>query len=76
MIKRFIGTCVAAVALAVTGKMVSEYAETKPGLKNVKEKLKKTGKDFISDFKEVVEAAKSAFKGEMSAQSSSTTATC
>ena len=56
--------------------MVSDYAETKPGLKNVKEKLKKTGKDFISDFKEVVEAAKSAFKGEMSAQSSLTTATC
>ena len=44
--------------------------------KNVKEKLKKTGKDFISDFKEVVEAAKRAFKGEMLAQSSSTTATC
>ena len=29
MIKRFIGTCVAAVALAVTGKMVSDYAENK-----------------------------------------------
>ena len=56
--------------------MVSDYAETKKNMKNVKEKLKKTGKDFISDFKEVVEAAKSAFKGEMSAQSSLTTATC
>ena len=44
MIKRFIGTCVAATALAVTGKMVSDYAETKPSLKNVKDKLKKTGK--------------------------------
>ena len=76
MIKRLFCTCIAATALVVTGKMVSDYAETKPGLKNVKEKLKKTGKDFISDFKEVVEAAKRAFKGEMSAQSSLTTATC
>ena len=76
MIKRLFCTCIAATALVVTGKMVSDYAETKPGLKNVKEKLKKTGKDFTADCKEVVEAAKSAFKGEMSAQSSSTTATC
>ena len=76
MIKRLFCTCIAATALVVTGKMVSYYAEIKPGLKNIKEKLKKTGKDFISDFIEVVEAAKSAFKGEMSAQSSSTTATC
>ena len=76
MIKRLFCTCIATAALAVTVKMVSDYAETKPGLKNVKEKLMKTSKDFISDFKEVVEAAKSAFKGEMSAQSSSTTATC
>ena len=60
MIKRLFCTCIAATALVVTGKMVSDYAETKPGLKNVKEKLKKTGKDFISDFKEVVEAAKRA----------------
>ena len=76
MIKRLFCTCIAATALVVTGKMVSDYAETKPGLKNVKEKIKKSGKDFLSDFKEVVDAAKSAFKGELSAQSSSTTATC
>ena len=76
MIKRLFCTCIAATALVVTGKMVSDYAETKPSLKNVKDKLKKTGKDFTADCKEVVEAAKSAFKGEMSAQSSSTTATC
>jgi len=76
MIKRLFCTCIATAALAVTVKMVSNYAETKPSLKNVKEKLKKTSKDFISDFKEVVEASKSAFKGEMSAQTSSTTATC
>ena len=76
MIKRLFCTCIAAAVLVATGKMVSDYAETKPGLKNVKEKLKKTSKDFISDFKEVVEASKSAFKGEKSAQTSSTTATC
>ena len=76
MIKRLFCICIAATALIVTGKMVSDYAETKPGLKNIKEKLKKTGKDFISDFKEVVETAKSAFPGEESAQTSSTTATC
>ena len=76
MIKRLFCTCIAATALVVTGKMISDYAETKPGLKNVKEKLKKTGKDFISDFKEVVEAAKSAFTGEESAQTSSTTVNC
>lgn len=76
MIKRLFCTCIATAAFAVTVKMVSNYAETKPSLKNVKEKLKKTGKDFISDFKEVVEASKSALKGEKSAQTSSTTATC
>lgn len=54
MIKRFIGICVAAAVLAVTGKMVSDYAETKPSLKNVKDKLKKTGKDFTADCKEVL----------------------
>lgn len=68
MIKRLFCTCIAATALIVTGKMVSDYAETKPGLKNIKEKLKKTSKDFTADFKEVLEAAKSAFKGEVSAQ--------
>ena len=46
MIKRFVGTVVTAAALAVTGKLVSDYAETKPALKNVKDKLKKTGEDF------------------------------
>ena len=49
MIKRLIGTCIAATVLAVTGKVVSDYAETKPALKNVKDKLKKTGKDFSAN---------------------------
>ena len=41
MIKKFICTVAGAVALTVTGKMVSDFAETKPSLKNVKDKLKK-----------------------------------
>ena len=64
MIKRFIGTCVAATVLAVTGKMVSDYAETKPALKNVKDKLKKTGEDFASNCKKVLDATRRVFKGE------------
>ena len=35
MIKKLIGTCITATVLAVTGKVVSDYAETKPALKNV-----------------------------------------
>ena len=35
MIKRLFCTCIAATALVVTGKMVSDYAETKPELKNI-----------------------------------------
>lgn len=76
MIKRLFCTCVAAAALAVTGKIVSDYAETKPGLKNVKDKLKKTGKDFVTDCKEVVVAAKSAFKGKVTPENTTTTAAC
>ena len=64
MIKRFIGTCVAATVLAVTGKMVSDYAETKPALKNVKDKLKKTGEDFASNCKEVLDATRRVFTSE------------
>ena len=65
MIKRLIGTCVATTVLAVTGKMVSDYAETKPALKNVKDKLKKTGQDLSSNCKEVLDATKRVFTGEL-----------
>lgn len=64
MIKRLIVTCVAATVLSVTGKLVSDYAETKPSLKNVKDKLKKTGKDFAADCKNVLDATKRVFTGE------------
>ena len=64
MIKRFVGTVVTAATLAVTGKLVSDYAETKPALKNVKDKLKKTGVDFASNCKEVLDATRRVFTGE------------
>ncbi len=76
MIKRFIGTCVAATVLAVTGKMVSDYAETKPALKNVKDKLKKTGQDFSSNCKEVLDATKRVFTGELPNENTLATETC
>ena len=76
MIKRFIGTCVAAVALAVTGKMVSDYAETKPSMKNVKDKLKKTGKDFTADCKEVLDATKCVFTGELPTENTMSAENC
>ena len=44
MIKKIFGTVVGAVVLTVAGKMVSDFAETKPSLKNVKDKLKKQEK--------------------------------
>ena len=71
MIKRVLGICFTAAALVITGKMISDYAETKPALKNVKDKLKKTGQDFSDDFKEVGLAIKQAFvkeKAEPAAQ--------
>ena len=64
MIKRLIGTCIAATVLAVTGKVVSDYAETKPAMKNVKDKLKKTGKDFSANCKEVLDATRRVFTSE------------
>lgn len=64
MIKKFIGTCIAATAIAITGKLVSDYAEKKPGLKNVKDKLNKTGQDFVANCKDVFDATKQIFKKE------------
>lgn len=65
MIKKLVGTVLGAVVLTVTGKMVSDYAETKPSLKNVKDKLKKTGKDFTADCKEVFDATRRVFTCEL-----------
>lgn len=65
MIKKLIGTVAGAVALTVAGKMLSDYTETKPSLKNVKDKLKKTGKDFTADCKEVFDATRRVFTCEL-----------
>lgn len=75
MIKRMVGTVVTAAVLAVTGKMVSDYAETKPALKNVKDKLKKTGEDFASNCKEVLDATRRVFTGETPDENTITLAT-
>ena len=68
MIKKIFGTVVGAVVLTVAGKMVSDFAETKPSLKNVKDKLKKTGKDFTADFKDVFDATRRVFTCELPAE--------
>lgn len=75
MIKRFVGTVVTAAALVVTGKLVSDYAETKPALKNVKDMLKKTGEDFASNCKEVLDATRRVFTGEEPDENTITLAT-
>ena len=68
MIKKIFGTVAGAVVLTVAGKMVSDFAETKPSLKNVKDKLKKTGKDFTSDCKDVFDATRRVFTCELPAE--------
>ena len=75
MIKKLIGTCITATVLAVTGKVVSDYAETKPVLKNVKDKLKKTGKNFSANCKEVLDATRRVFTGETPDENTITLAT-
>ena len=68
MIKKIFGTVVGAVVLTVAGKMVFDFAETKPSLKNVKDKLKKTGKDFTEDCKDVFDATRRVFTCELPAE--------
>lgn len=64
MLRRVLSTCVTAAVIAVAGELVSDYAETKPELKNIKEKIKKTGNDFSADCKEVGLAIKQAIVKE------------
>lgn len=68
MIKKIFGTVVGAIVLTVAGKMVSDFAETKSSLKNVKDKLKKTGKDFTVDCKDVFDATRRVFTCELPAE--------
>ena len=76
MIKRFLASCAATAALCVAGKLISDYAETKPGLKNVKDKLKKTGKDFSANCKEVLDATKRVFTDEFPTENTMSAETC
>ena len=64
MLRRVLSTCVTAAVIAVAGKMVLDYAETKPELKNIKEKIKKTGNDISADCKDVGLAIKQAIVKE------------
>ena len=76
MIKKILCTCVTAAVLAAAGKMVSDYAETKPSLKNVKDKLNKTGKDLADDCKDVLDAARRVFTGELPTENTIDTENC
>ena len=76
MVKKIVCTCVTAAVLVAAGKMVSDYAETKPSLKNVKDKLNKTGKDFTDDCKDVLDAVRRVFTGELPTENTIDTETC
>ena len=71
MIKRFFCTCVAAAAFAVAGKMVSDYAETKPELKN-KAFRAASPVEFSDDCKEVGVAIKDIFNKKTSSKEAET----
>ena len=51
--KRIIRDCLICSALVAGGKIFSIVAEKNPKLKVVKDKIKKIGKDFSADCKEV-----------------------
>ncbi len=45
--------CALTAGAMVAGACISEFAEDKPKLKNVKDRLSKTGEDFVKDCKKV-----------------------
>lgn len=53
MLKRIIVDSLICSALVAGGKIISNVAEKNPKLKVVKENIKKTGKDFSANCKEV-----------------------
>lgn len=61
MLRKLAANCIAAAVLVVAGKLISDYAETKPALKNVKDKIKKTCQDFADNGKEVLAAVRDVF---------------
>lgn len=64
MLKRIIVDCLICSALVVGGKIISNVAEKNPKLKVVKDNIKKTGKDFSANCKEVGKSILDAVKKE------------
>ena len=64
MLKRIIVDCLICSALVAGGKIISNVAEKNPKLKVVKDNIKKTGKDFSANCKEVGKSIFAAMKKE------------
>ena len=61
MMKRFVAGVVFAGAVAVGVKKLSEYADGRSGLKDIKDKLAKTRDDFVADCRDLAQAVSDAF---------------
>ena len=61
MMKRFVAGVVFAGAVAVGVKKLSEYADGRSGLKDIKDKLAKTKDDFVADCRDLARAVSDAF---------------
>ena len=61
MMKRFVAGVVFAGAVAVGVKKLSEYADGRSGLKDIKDKLAKTKNDFVADCRDLARAVSDAF---------------
>ena len=61
MMKRFVAGVVFAGAVAVGVKKLSEYADGRNELKNIKDKLAKTRDDFVADCRDLARAVSDAF---------------
>ncbi|MCR5621223.1 MAG: hypothetical protein K6G18_05140 [Treponema sp.] len=61
MMKRFVAGVVFAGAVAVGVKKLSEYADGRNELKDIKDKLAKTRDDFVADCRDLARAVSDAF---------------
>ena len=64
MFNRIIRDCLIVVDLVINVKLLSVYTEKNPKLKVVKDNIKKTGKDFSENCKEVGKSILDAMKKE------------
>lgn len=64
MFNRIIRDCLIVADLVINVKLLSVYTEKNPKLKVVKDNIKKTGKDFSANCKEVGKAILDAMKKE------------